>query len=59
MYTWGIPVVGSISIRTAGTLSAVLVGLGSFVGISQVFCLFYHLLCERLFFGELSLVARS
>ena len=59
MYTWGIPVVGSICIRAAGTMSAVLVGVGSFVGISQVFCLFYHLLRERLFLGELPLVARS
>ena len=51
--------VGSISIRAAGTMSAVLVGVGSFVGISQAFCLFYHLLRERLFLGELPLVARS
>ena len=59
MYTWGIPVVGSISIRATGTMSAVLVGVASFVGVSQVFCIFYCLLCERLFFGELPLVAGS
>ena len=59
MYTWGTPVVGSISIRATGTVSAVLVGVASLVGVSQVFCLFYYLLCERLFFGELPLVAGS
>ena len=32
--------VGSISSEGAGTMSAVLVGLGSFVGVSQVFYLF-------------------
>ena len=31
---------GSISIGAAGTMSAVLLGLGSFVGVSQVFYLF-------------------
>ena len=40
IYTWGIPVVGSISSRAAGTISAILVRLGSFVGVSQVFYLF-------------------
>ena len=30
-------------------LSAVLAGVGSFVGVSQVFFLFYYLFCERLF----------
>ena len=32
--------VGSISSGAAGTMSAVLVGLGSFEGVSQVFYLF-------------------
>ena len=40
IYTLGIPVVGSISSRAAGTMSAVLVEVGSFVGISQVCYLF-------------------
>ena len=31
---------GSISIGAAGTMSAVLLGLSSFVGVSQVFYLF-------------------
>ena len=31
---------GSISIGAAGTMTAVLVGLGSFVGVSQVIYLF-------------------
>ena len=47
--------VGSISSGAAGTMSAVLVGVGSFVGVSQVF----YLLCELLFLGELPLVAAS
>ena len=45
----------SISSRAAGTMSAVLVGVGSFVGVSQVF----YLLCELLLFEELPLVAGS
>ena len=32
-------------------MSSVLVGVGSFVGASEVFFLFYYLLCERLFLG--------
>ena len=40
IYTWGISVIGSISSGAAGTLSAVLVEVGSFVGVSQVFYLF-------------------
>ena len=54
-YTWGISVGGLISSKTAGSLSAVLVEVGSFVCVYQVFCLFYYLLCERLFFWEASL----
>ena len=38
--------------KDAGSMSAVLVGVGSFVGVSQVFFLFYYLLCERLFLGN-------
>ena len=52
MYTWGIPAVELISNKTAGSMSTVLVGVGIFVGISQVFFLFYYLLCERLFCGN-------
>ena len=40
IYTWGIPVVGSISSGAAGTMSADLVGVGSLVGVSQLFYLF-------------------
>ena len=32
MYTWGIPIVGLISSKPAGGMSAVLVGVSSFVG---------------------------
>ena len=59
MYTWGKPVVEFISSRAAGTMPAIYMGVVSFVGVSQVFCLFYYLLCERLFFGELPFVAGS
>ena len=52
MYIWGIPVVGLISSKAAGSMSAILVGVGSFVGVSQVFFLFYYLLCERRFLGN-------
>ena len=38
---------GSISSKAAGTMSAVLVGVGSFMGVSRVL----YLLCELLFFG--------
>ena len=48
---------GSISSGAAGTMSAVLVEVGSFVVVSQVFYLFIW--CELLFFGELPLVAIS
>ena len=41
--------VGSISSGAAGTMSAVLVGVGSFVVISQVFYLF--ILCTAVFGG--------
>ena len=41
----GIPVVGLISCKAAGSMTAVLLGIGSFVGISQVFYLFLYLLC--------------
>ena len=51
MYAVEILAVGSISNRDADTMSVVLVGVGSFVGVFQVFCLFYCLLCERLFLG--------
>ena len=46
---------GSISSRAAGTMSAVLVGVGSVVGVSQVL----YLLCKLVFFGKLPLVAGS
>ena len=55
IFTWEIPVVGSISSRAAGTMSAVLVGVGSVVGVSQVL----YLLCKLVFFGKLPLVAGS
>ena len=48
--------VGSISSGAVGTMSAALVGVGSFVGISQVFYLFT--VCIAIF-GELPLVAGS
>ena len=38
-----------ISSKAAGSMSAVLVGVSSFVGVSEVFFLFHYLLCERLF----------
>ena len=56
IYTWWIHVVGSISSGAAVTMPAVLVGLGSFVGVPQVFYLF---LCELLFYGDLPLLAGS
>ena len=40
---WGI-----ISSKATGSISAVLVNVGFFVGVSQVFCLFSYLLCEQL-----------
>ena len=55
MHTWGIPVVGFISSRAEGIMAAVFVGVGSFVGVSQVFCVFYYLLCERVFFWRTAL----
>ena len=36
----------------AGCISVVLVEVDSFVGVSQVFCLFYYLLCERQILGN-------
>ena len=41
--------VGSISSGAAGTMSAVLVGVGSFVGVSQLFYLF--IVCTAAFWG--------
>ena len=58
MYPWGMPVVGLLSSKAAGSMSAVLVGVGLFVGVSQVFFLFYYLLCERLFLGGTALSDR-
>ena len=55
IYTWRIQVVGSISSTAAGTMSVVLVGVGSFVSVSQLFVI--YLLSELLVFGELPLVA--
>ena len=49
MCTWGGPVMGLISSKDKDSMSAVLVGVGSFVIVSQVFFLFYYLLCERLY----------
>ena len=51
MYTWEIPAVGLISSKTAGSMSAVLVGVGSFVAVFQVFFLFYYLLFCGFFGG--------
>ena len=51
MYTWGFLVVESISSEAAGTAYAVLVGVGSFVSVFYILCLFYYLLREPLFFG--------
>ena len=59
MYTWGILMVGLIFSKAAGSISAALVGVGSSVAISQVIFLFYYLLCERIFLGELILVTAS
>ena len=51
-YTWGIPVGGRlISSKITGCMSTVLVEIGSFVGVSQVFCSFYYSFCKRLFLG--------
>ena len=47
---------GSISSGAAGTMSAVLVEVGSFVGVSQVFYLF---ILWTAVFGELALMAGS
>ena len=41
-----------ISRKAAGCMSAVLVEVGPFVGVSQVFCWFYYLLCEGLLWGN-------
>ena len=46
MYIWEIPAVGLISSKAAGSRSAVLVRVGSYLCVSQVFFLFYYLLCE-------------
>ena len=40
---------GLTSSRAAGCISPNLMEVGSFMGVSQVFCLFYYLLCEWLF----------
>ena len=40
-YTWEIPVGGLISSKAAGCMSAILVEVGSIMGVSQVFCLYY------------------
>ena len=41
---------GGISSKAVvNCMSAVLLEAGSFVGVSQLFCLFYYFLCERLF----------
>ena len=45
--------------KSAGSMSAVLVGVDSFESDSQVFFLFYYSLCEWLYLGELSLVTVS
>ena len=52
-FSWGIPVWGAklISSKAAGCISVVLVEEGSFMGVPQVFCLFYYLFCQRLFWG--------
>ena len=55
-FPWGW---GLISSRAAGSMSIVLVKLGSFVGDSQACFLFYYLFCEGLFLGKLPLVAAS
>ena len=48
-YTWGISVGDSFPSKVTGCRSAVLVEVGSFVGLSQVSCMFYYLFCKRLF----------
>ena len=55
MCTWGGPVMGLISSKDKNSMSAVLVGVGSFVVVSQVFFLFYYLLCERLYWDGVGL----
>ena len=39
-YTWGIPMGGSFLVKLQAVCLVVLVEVGSFVGVSQVFCLF-------------------
>ena len=43
---------GHIFSRATGSMSAVLVEVGFFVGVSQVFFLFYYLLCKRRVLGN-------
>ena len=40
--------------KVAGCITAVLVEVGSFIAILQVFCLFYYLFCERVFWETCS-----
>ena len=54
MYTWAIPAVGLISSKAAGSMSAVLVGIGSFAGVSQVF-LYFIIYCVNGFFAVTAL----
>ena len=54
MYTWGIPVVGVISNKAAGSMSTALVWVDSFVGVSQAFFLFINYF-ENTFFGGTTL----
>ena len=49
-------VITDFSSKATGCMPAVLVEVGSFVDLGEVFC-FYYLWCERLFLGELHLVA--
>ena len=41
-----------ISSKVAGCMFAVLVEVGSFMGVSQEFCLFYYLFFEWMFLGN-------
>ena len=47
-----IPVGGSFPVKLQAVCLLILAEFGSFVGVSQVFCLFYYLLCEQLFWGN-------
>ena len=46
---WGELIITS---KAAALMSTVLVEVGTFVDVLEVFCLIYYLLCERIFWGN-------